>query len=253
MDPEIHMPPDIFQAVQIFLDEVKASFAEDLTAAVLFGSAAEGRLRITSDVNLLLVLRRFDREAADRIRDAYRDAHTAMRLEVMFLLHSELEPAMDAFAVKFADILIRRRLLFGSDPFAHLAIRPESIRQRTRQVLLNLILRMRERYTLISLREEQLAQVTADTAGPLRACAASILFLEGNPAASPREALATIVSQSGDPRWSDTLHLIDTVRRSGGLPPGKAGPLIFSLLGLAEHLYCRLGGLSGDREEGTGE
>jgi predicted nucleotidyltransferase len=252
MDQEMQVSPEIVQTINSFLDEVKQSFGDDLVAAVLFGSAAEGRLRITSDVNLLLVLKRFDRERADKIREAFRDAHSAMRLDVMFLLSSEIEPAMDAFAVKFADILTRRRILFGSDPFALLVIQPESIRQRSRQVLLNLILRLRERYTLISLREEQLAQIIADTAGPIRACAASTLFLEGKPAASPREALAEIVSQSGDPQWSEALRLIDIARRKGALPPGTAGTLIFSLLGLAESLYRRLDGLSIGRKENAG-
>ncbi len=250
MEQEMRVPPEIFQGVNLFLEEVKQSFGDDLVAAVLFGSAAEGRLRITSDVNLLLVLRRFDREQADKIRDPFRDAHAAMRLDVMFLLSSEIEPAMDAFAVKFADILSRRRILFGSDPFAQLVIQPESIRLRTRQVLLNLILRLRERYTLISLREEQLVQIVADMAGPIRACATSILILEGKPAASPRESLASIVSSSGAPQWSEALRLIDVARREGALPPGTAGTLIFSLLGLAESLYRRLDGLPVGREEG---
>ncbi|MEI7673769.1 MAG: hypothetical protein WCK00_16820, partial [Deltaproteobacteria bacterium] len=187
-----------------------------------------------------------------KIRETFRDAHASIRLDVMFLLSSEIEQAMDAFAVKFVDILSRRRILFGSDPFAHLVMQPESIRRRTRQVLLNLILRLRERYTLISLREEQLALVAADTAGPIRACAASILILEGKPAVSPREALASIVSLSGDPQWSEALRLIDVARREGALPPGTAGTLIFSLLGLVESLYRRLDGLSAGRKEGIG-
>lgn len=253
MDQEIQIPSEFISTIQLFLNEAKQSFGDDLISAVLFGSAAEGRLRITSDVNLLLVLDRFDRQQADNIRDAFREAHAAMRLDVMFLLRSEIEPAMDAFAVKFADILNRRRILFGLDPFTHLVIQPESIRQRTRQVLLNLILRLRERYTLISLREEQLNQIVADTAGPIRACAASILFLEGQPAASPREALAAIVSESGDPQWGESLRLIDIARRKGALPPGTAGTLVFSLLGLAEFLYRRLNGISISGKENIGE
>ena len=251
MDQEMKLPPEITQGINQFLEEVKQSFGADLVAAVLFGSAAEGRLRSTSDVNLLLVLRRFDREQVDKVRDPFRAAHAAMRLDVMFLLVSEIEPAMEAFAVKFADILSRRRILFGTDPFANLVIQPESIRRRTRQVLLNLILRMRERYALVSLREEQLALVIADMAGPLRACAASILILEGTPATSPKEALAMIVSVSGVPRWGEALSLIDVVRRDSSLPPGTAGTLFFSLMELAESLYLRIDGLSASREEGS--
>ena len=50
--------------VDALLDELVAgareAFGADLIAVVLFGSAAEGRLRKTSDVNVIAVTRRFD-------------------------------------------------------------------------------------------------------------------------------------------------------------------------------------------------
>ena len=81
----------------------------------------------------------------------------------MFIEEGELPLAMAAFAIKFDDILSRHRLLVGSDPFADLQIPRDAAIQRLRQVLLNLQLRLRERYALVSLREEQLAVVAAET------------------------------------------------------------------------------------------
>ena len=147
---------------------------------------------------------------------------------------------MDAFAVKFSDILSRRRVLFGHDPFVDLVIPPDAVRRRTMQVLLNLILRMRERYALISLREEQLAHVVAEVAGPLRACASSVLAFEGKHAPSPRKALALMLAEQDASRGQDVVRLIDVSRREESLPPGTAGPLLFSLMGLAEFLYERI-------------
>jgi hypothetical protein len=211
---------------------------------VLFGSAAEGKLSSYSDVNLLLILKRFDKSRADLVREPFRIAHAAMRLDIMFLLEPEIEPVMDAFAVKFSDIMTRRHILFGPDPFINLVIPPEAVRRRTIQVLLNLMLRMRERYALVSLREEQLARVVADVAGPLRACAATILTLEGKSLPSPKEALSIILTEPGAPHGGDVVKLIDTVRRDGSLPPGAAAPLLFSLMELAEFMYERLSGPS---------
>lgn len=239
MDQTHSLPPEISEGLDYFLQRAGQAFGEDLVAAVLFGSAAEGRLRSTSDVNLLLVLRRFTKTQADIIRDPLRAAHAAMHLDVMFLLESEIGKAMDAFAVKFADILSRRRVLMGSDPFENLLITPEAMLRRTQQVLLNHILRMRERYTLVSLREEQLALIIADMTGPLRACAASLLKLEGRPVASPREAFVTILSEHKSPAGIDIVSLIDQARSQGSLPPGVAGTLLFSLLEVAEHMYQR--------------
>lgn len=240
MDQTVALPPEIDQGLCEFLIAARQAFGDELISAVLFGSAAEGRLRSASDVNLLLILKRFNRSSVDIVREPFRTAHAAMRLDVMFLLESEIEPVMDAFAVKFADILTRRRVLFGSDPFVNLVIAPEAIRRRTMQVLLNLMLRMRERYALVSLREEQLAHVVADVAGPLRACASSVLALEGRHAFSSREALALILTEQDDLQGNDIVKLIDTVRREGSLPPGTAPPLLFSLMGVAEFMYERI-------------
>ncbi len=242
MDRTATLPTQITEGLDEFLEAAKQAFGDDLLAAVLFGSAAEGRMRRSSDVNLLLFLRRFDKGRADLIREQYRTAHAAMRLDVMFLLESELEQVMDAFALKFSDIMARRRVLLGTDPFANLVIQPEAIRRRTSQVLLNLLLRMRERYALVSLREEQLVNIAADLAGPLRACAASILALEGKSPSSPVEALSLILAEPDAPGGNDVARLIDTVRREGPLPPGTAAPLVFSLMDLAEFMYGRVSG-----------
>ena len=240
MDESNALPREINQGLNEFLEAARQAFDTELVSAVLFGSAAEGRLRSVSDVNLLLILKCFDKDKTDLIREPFRTAHAAMRLDVMFLLDSELQPVMDAFAVKFSDILSRRRILFGPDPFANLIIPPEALRRRTIQVLLNLMLRMRERYALVSLREERLAQVVADVAGPLRACALSVLALEEKHAPSPREALALILAEQNVTVAADVVKLIDAARRDGSLPAGTAGPLLFSLMNLAQFMYERI-------------
>lgn len=150
-----------------------------LVSIVLFGSAAEGRMRPSSDVNLILVTKEFDVSQVNRLREVLRVAYAAIRMNVMFILESEISVASEAFAVKFTDILNRNRILFGSDPFKNMEVSRAATLQRLRQVTVNLMLRLRERYALVSLREEQLVPIIADVAGPIRASAATILGLEG--------------------------------------------------------------------------
>ena len=130
-----NLPATVERVLGDFLEAVKASFGQDLRSAVLYGSAAEGRLRATSDVNLVLVLERFEPAAADRLREPLRVAQAAARLSPMFLLASEVQDAAEAFAGKFSDILRRRRVLFGPDPFSSLAIPRAAALVRLRQVL----------------------------------------------------------------------------------------------------------------------
>ncbi|MBI5820719.1 MAG: nucleotidyltransferase domain-containing protein [Verrucomicrobia bacterium] len=234
----VPLPPQIQQVLDNLLASARSALGDSLRSVVLFGSAAEGQLRATSDVNLMLVLKRFERTEIDRLRDALRMAHAAARVEVMFVLDSELPVAAEAFAVKFADIHRRRRVLFGDDPVATLTISREAQIRRLQQVLVNLTLRLRERYALVSLREEQLAVVVADAAGPLRAAAATVLELEGRPAPSPQVALENIAANlDGD--YRQILANVAETQKTRTLPAGTAGPTVFALLELTARLRAR--------------
>jgi len=223
-----------------FVDAARAAFGDALHSVVLFGSAAEGRLRATSDVNLIVVLRAFAPEAADRLREPLRVGRAAVRLNAMFLLEDEIDAAARAFAAKFADVKKRRRVLFGSDPFSRLTIpRPAEI-ARLKQVLLNLVLRLRGFYVERGLREEQLARVAADAAGPLRVAAATLLELEGRPAASPKAALETLAADLGDASLREAVARLSEARESGRLAPGTAGPTVLGLADLASRLRVRV-------------
>jgi predicted nucleotidyltransferase len=230
--------------IEAFVDAASRVLGSDLRSIVLFGSAAEGKLRATSDVNVVLVLSAFDPAKVDSLREPLRTAHAAVRLSPMILLESEIPSAAEAFAEKFSDILRRRRVLHGSDPFAGVSIPRSAAIGRLRQVLLNLVLRLREQYVLKSLREEQTAHVVADTAGPLRSAAAALFDLEGTPASSPKEALRSVVLSFGGTGWSEVLDRISEARESGVLPAGVAGPTLLSLIEIAERLRKRAESLS---------
>ena len=234
------LPAEVEQSINAFVESAKSAFGSELLSVVIYGSAAEGRLRATSDVNMLLVLKQFDPAHADRLREPLRLAHASAQLNAMFLLEAEVPAAMEAFAVKFADIVARHRVLFGRDPFANLALPRDALIRRLKQVLLNLQLRLRERYVLLSLREEQLALVIADAAGPLRSSAASLLHLEGHEAPAPKEALEKVVQDMNDANLSAALHEVSAAREERQLSPGKASPTLMGLIEMTQRLRERV-------------
>ena len=228
------------EAVRTTLSEFTAAarqvFADDLHSVVLFGSAAEGRLRPTSDVNVILVLRRADPAKIEAMGEAYRLAHAAVRLSAMFILDSEIEVAKDAFAVKFADIIARHEVLYGPDTFVGLSVSREAALHRLLQVLVNLQLRLRERYALSSAYDEQLARAAADAVGPLRASAAVLLWLESGARIASRDALRQVADETGS---SAALAAIAEARESGGVPAAGATATIVGAIELATRLAAR--------------
>jgi len=240
---QVNLPETVDRVLAELVEAAKSALGPDLRSIVLYGSAAEGRLRPTSDVNAIMVLAAFDPARVDQLREPLRTAEAAIHLTTMFLLESEVAAAVDAFAVKFADILHRRQVLFGTDPFAGLTPSRGAEIARLKQVLLNLILRLRHRYLMRSLRDEQAALAVADTAGPLRSCAAALLELQGKPAASPREALEKLAAGLSGAGWSDVLKHVSEARETRTLPPGMAAPTLLRLIDLAREMRAQVDAL----------
>lgn len=230
---DINLPESVSRGLDAFVEAARAALGDALCAVVLYGSAAEGKLRKTSDVNVIVVLRSFDVERLDALREPLRTAHAAIQLDAMFLLESEIPAAVEAFAVKFADVRHRHRVLFGADPFASIAPSRAAELARLDQALLNTILRLRRGYLLRSLRDEQLAGVVAGAVGPIRAYAEALLELQGAAAESPKAALARVAAALPGSGWDSVLGQLSLVRESGALPPGVGAATLLRLIELA--------------------
>lgn len=209
----------------------------NLISIVLYGSYAEDKLRSTSDVNLILVLKAFELDQINGIRELFCVAHAAIFLNVMFLLETEIDIASEAFAVKFTDILSRHKILYGEDPFKKIKISKTATLQRLKQVLINLTLRLREKYVLMSQYEEQLTYLIADVTGPIRATAVSLLAMEGKTASSPKDALEIITKNIPGRDWSTILTNMSTAREKQQLKHGVAETTIIALIELTQKLY----------------
>ena len=240
-NPLSDLSPQVSRVLKEFIDAAQTSFTSNLKSIILFGSAAEGRLRATSDVNVILLLTQFDQHGADAMREPLRVAQAAIRLSPMFIVEVELPAAINAFAEKFSDILRRRRILFGSDPFVDVRIPRKVIIVRLDQILLNLVLRLREAYVMRGLREEQLALAVADAAGPLRSAAATFFELSAQPYTSPKNALEALVHLVGDPSWIEVLPRISEAREKRVLPPGIAGPTLLKLIEITAGIRTLVG------------
>jgi hypothetical protein len=232
----MQLPDDVRRAIDDLLASAKASLGDALRSVILYGSGAEGRLRATSDVNLLFVLRRFD-SSVDAFREAFRVAQAAANVTAMFVLEEELPAAAQAFAQKFADIERRHVVLYGDDVIADIDIPRAALVRRLQQVLLNLTLRLRGNYVEQSLREEQCAITVAESAAPLRTSAASILELEGRGTLQPKEALETLVRELG--AFEELLPHLSEAREQRVLPAGQAARILFDTLQLARAMYER--------------
>jgi hypothetical protein len=91
---------------------------------------------------------------------------------------------------------------------------------------------------LRSLREEQLVSAIAEAAGPLRAAAATLIELRGEPPLPPKEALER-VARDVRPENDGLLASMSRAREERELPPGEAGTVLLGLAVLAAELHHR--------------
>jgi predicted nucleotidyltransferase len=215
------LPADIADALEEFKTTSVDSFGDSLKSILLFGSAAEGRMRATSDVNVVMVFTRIDLDRVEKWRSHVEGLVAAIDLKPLFLLEDEIAAAAEAFAVKYFDILHRRRVLHGADPFGSLTISGEALRRRVSQVLLNLALRLR--HSLFLHNDAARTHALADAVGPLRASAVALQELSRQPQTTPKEALLAlalphgataliermqVLRERGDPVTADSTRLL---------------------------------------------
>jgi len=230
----------ISSALKEFAEAAIAALGDDLISLVLFGSAAEARMRTVSDVNLLVILAKFDVARINGLRESLRAARVQINLAPMFICRSELPEAAEAFAVKFDDIIRRHFTLFGENLIDNLSLSREARLLRVKQVLLNLELRLRERYAMASLRDEQLIGIIVDMSSALRSAVASVIDLEGGEVPSAREALADAIAKTERSDLKEAVVLISQAREQGYLPAGSATRTLLAMLEIAAIFNERL-------------
>jgi len=231
------LPGNVASALSAFLAAASHALSDDLVSAVVFGSAAEGQLGPSSDVNLLLVLRVFAPDKVVQMRDALLTAEAAIKLRVMFVLEDELASAAELFAQKFADMLRRHRTIFGKDVLGSLKVARQAEVFRLRQILLNLVLRLRESCIARGQRPEQIARILADMFGPLRAACATLLELEGGPASDSAAALASVAASFGPLGTEAAARVLSAHERAPVV--ASADDALFQVLTLTMQIFQR--------------
>jgi len=129
--------------------QLRAAYADALKAVVLYGSAAGGEHHAKhSDVNVLVLVRALSLDtmrAAGAIARAWEEAGNPAPLT---LTEAEWRSSVDVFAMEYADIQERHRVLYaepGFDPMRGITVSLKDIRAQLEYEALGALLRLRGR------------------------------------------------------------------------------------------------------------
>jgi hypothetical protein len=126
--------------------QLRDAYGAALKSVVLYGSAAAGggeHVAKKSDLNVLVIV---EDVPLDRLRElsavtrAWRDAGNH---PPMTFTEREWRDSSDIFAMEYADILERNKVLFGEPPFGGISVRHDDLRLQVEREAMGVLLRLR--------------------------------------------------------------------------------------------------------------
>src|SRR4051794_32857234 len=137
---------------------------ESLVSVVLYGSAATPEARDPqSDYNILCVLRQVTTADLRNAEPVFRWWREMKNPSPLLLSVEEIRGSTDSFPIEFHDICERRRVLFGEDVLAGLAIQDSYYRAHVEHELRATLLRLRQKAGGVLSESDLLLRLMADS------------------------------------------------------------------------------------------
>jgi len=171
------------EALNGFVEDLRATHGDNLASVVLYGSAAAGdHVELRSDYNLLIALNRITpedlRQAQAPMREWQRLGHP---LPVYFTVE-ELSDAADVFPIEFHQMANARVVLYGRDPFEFVKLSDANLRHQAEYELRSKLIQLRRLYIPASVSIEKLCDLMSDSLSSFAALFRAVLMLHGQDA-----------------------------------------------------------------------
>lgn len=180
------------QYFEPFIDDLKSTHGGNLSAVILYGSAAAGDfVPKRSDHNILIALNKIGPEDL-------RNAHACIREWVrlgnpvpVYFTVSELNNAADVFPIEFSQMESARKVLYGRDVLAGLEFSDQNLRHQTEYELRSKLIQLRRQYIPASASVEGLKRLMSESLASFAALFRAVLILNGtDPPTTKHEIVA---------------------------------------------------------------
>lgn len=149
-----------------FTDQLRAAHGENLVSVVLYGTAATGETAAgTTGYRTLVVLERIRPPDLRAAREPVAVWIEAGNPPPVYFTSEEIANAADVFPIEFLDMMDKRRVLSGSDPFDGLDVATRHLRHQVEFELRGKLVRLRELYIPVSDDAARLTGLMVDSLG----------------------------------------------------------------------------------------
>ena len=226
--------------------QLRTAYGPALRSVLLYGSAAAGggeHVAKKSDYNVVVIV---NDVPLDRLRElsavtkAWRDAGNHPPLT---FTEREWKGSSDIFAMEYADILERNRVLYGESPLEGISVRPGDLRLQVEREAMGVLLRLRGGILLAGNdAAEQLKLMTASLS-TLTVVFRGVLRLAGQTPPHGHSAIATAVSSLVGMDASAFTAVSRQVHDSAAIPKERAAGVLASYLGGMESVVTYVSAL----------
>ena len=184
----------IHEALNGFVEDLRATHKDNLASVVLYGSAAAGdHDELQSDYNLLIALNRITPEDLRLSQAPTREWQRLGHPLPVYFTVEELSDAADVFPIEFHQMARARVVLYGQDPFEFVKLSDANLRHQTEYELRSKLIQLRRLYIPACVSVEKLCDLMSDSLSSFAALfrAVLVLFDHEAPVAKPDCVRAT--------------------------------------------------------------
>lgn len=223
------------------VEQLRAAFGTELRSVVLYGSAAVGEhIPKRSDYNVLVIVDTLPVErlrAAAAVSAAWGDAGNPAP---MTLTTKEWRGSADIFAMEYADILERHKILYGEAPFDGIRVDPRDLRLQLEHEAMGKLLRLRQGVLAAGGDGRRQVELLAASVSTIMVIFRAVIRLEGAAPATDNVALSQAVARYARFDSAPFERVVRHVRGEQTIAAGEVGNVVAGYLDgmekLVEHL-----------------
>ena len=212
------------------------AYGDELTAVVLYGSAAAGEhIARRSDYNVLVIVRGL---SLDRLRAEAAVARAwgaAGNPPPLTLTGEEWDRSADIFPMEYADILEHHRVLHGTPPFGGIVVDREHLRLQVEHEAMGTLIQFRQGILRAGGDEKEQVELLAGSLSTIMAIFRAVLRLSGEVPPTDYSDLASAVGARAGMDPEPFRRVVQHARGSARLAPKTVGDVLAGYLtGLQE-------------------
>jgi predicted nucleotidyltransferase len=223
------------------VEQLRAAFGSELRSVVLYGSAAAGEhIPKRSDYNVLVLVEALSLErlrAAAAVSAAWGEAGNP---PPMTLTVQEWRSSSDIFAMEYADIMERHKILYGDAPFDGITVDPGDLRLQLEHEAMGKLLKLRQGVLAAGGDGRRLVELLAASLSTIMVIFRAVLRLESVAPSKDNIGLSQAVARTAGFDATPFERTVRHVRGEQPIAPTDAPSVVAGYLDGMEKLVAHL-------------